>query len=107
MARSDVDRIYRGDGWPGFTDDKNNIIWAFAPRGHPAYPAVVKRVISGDGNQSQISTTAKCEAAKSACDKLMSEFSALDRNAGEYVKFMGKDTAAPGRSAAATEAGGR
>jgi hypothetical protein len=22
MARSDVDRIYRGDGWPGFTDDK-------------------------------------------------------------------------------------
>jgi hypothetical protein len=91
-TRWDLERISRDDGWIGLSDSRNKIIWAFAPAGHPAYPAVVKRVMIGSGNDVKIKTTAKCEGPKAACDQLLLEFQALDSNAGDYLKFQNRNS---------------
>ena len=93
-GRWELERFYRGDGWLGFSDSRNKTIWAFAPVGHPAYPAVVKRAILDDGKGPYIKTTARCEAAKAACDELLLEFRALDVNAPEYLQFQNRNSSA-------------
>jgi hypothetical protein len=93
-ARWDVERFYRGDGWLGFSDSKNKTIWAFAPNGHPAYPAVVKRVMIDDGKVVTVKTTSRCEGLKASCDEMLQEFKALDGNADEYLKFQGRNSSA-------------
>jgi hypothetical protein len=107
LATPGLDKVFREDGWLGFSDTKNKIIWAFAPNGHPAYPIVVKRVMVGDGKTMHVKTSYKCEAPKPACDKLMLQFYELDGNAGDYVQFQNRNAepkAAEG-SAAAQPAG--
>jgi hypothetical protein len=93
-TRWDLERISRDDGWIGLSDSRNQVIWAFAPAGHPAYPAVVKRAMIGSGDDVKIKTTAKCEGPKTACDELLREFQALDNNAGEYLKFQNRNSSA-------------
>jgi hypothetical protein len=93
-ARWDLERFSRDDGWLGFSDSRNKAIWTFAPAGHPAYPAVVKRVMIQDGNAVKVKTTAKCEAPKEACDKLLAEFRALDGDAASYLKFQNRNSSA-------------
>jgi hypothetical protein len=91
-ARWDLERFSRDDGWLGFSDSRNKVIWTFAPAGHPAYPAVIKRAIIDDGKVVTVRTTAKCEGPKVACDQLLLEFKALDGNADEYLKFQNRNS---------------
>jgi hypothetical protein len=91
-ARWDLERFSRDDGWLGFSDSRNKAIWTFAPAGHPAYPAVVKRVMVQDGNTVKVKTTAKCEAPKDACDKLLAEFRALDGDGASYLRFQNRNS---------------
>jgi hypothetical protein len=91
LATPGLDKVFREDGWLGFSDTKNKIIWAFAPNGHPAYPIVVKRVMIGEGKTMQVKTSYKCEAPKAACDKLMLQFYELDGNASDYVQFQNRN----------------
>lgn len=93
-ARWDLERFSRDDGWLGFSDSRNKAIWTFAPAGHPAYPAVVKRAMIQDGNTVRVKTTAKCEAPKEACDKLLAEFRELDGDAASYLKFQNRNSSA-------------
>jgi hypothetical protein len=91
-ARWDLERFSRDDGWLGFSDSRNKVIWTFAPVGHPAYPAVIKRAMIQDGNGVKVRTTAKCEGPKTACEQLLAEFKALDGNADEYLKFQNRNS---------------
>jgi hypothetical protein len=93
-ARWDLERFSRDDGWLGFSDSRNKAIWTFAPAGHPAYPAVVKRTMTQDGNTVKVKTTAKCEAPKDACDKLLAEFRELDGDGASYLKFQNRNSSA-------------
>ncbi len=91
-ARWDLERFSRDDGWLGFSDSRNKVIWTFAPAGHPAYPAVIKRAIVDDGKVVVVKTTARCEGPKAACEQLLLEFKALDGNADEYLKFQNRNS---------------
>jgi len=91
-ARWDLERFSRDDGWLGFSDSRNKVIWTFAPAGHPAYPAVIKRAIIDDGKVVTVKTTARCEGPKAACEQLLLEFKALDGNADEYLKFQNRNS---------------
>jgi len=60
-------------------DKRNDTQWSFAPRGHYAYPAVVRRKIeqNPDGNVF-VRMSSLCEADKASCDKLIDEFKQLN-----------------------------
>jgi hypothetical protein len=78
-ARRDV-TVSTERGWTIITDEKNLTIWSFAPAAHPAYPAVVKRVVRArPGGGSDINMSVLCEASKEACDQLVREFDAMNR----------------------------
>lgn len=76
-ARSDVN-ISVQSGWTIANDRSASTIWSFTPADHPAYPAAVKRAIVSKDGGLYVNMTALCQASKAACDKLMSDFKALN-----------------------------
>jgi hypothetical protein len=66
------------DGWTVVEDSATKSIWSFAPQGHPAHPAVVRRTVVQEGNNISIQMSILCEAAKAACDKLAADFAELN-----------------------------
>lgn len=72
-ARSDV-TITVQDGWTIADDKTNNALWSFAPPDHPAYPALVRRVIVRDGDRAAIDMATLCQGPQPACDQLQAEF---------------------------------
>jgi len=96
--------IHQENGWTGFEDRANLTIWTFTPPGHPAHPTVVKRTIVQEGTKIYTDVTARCEATKPACDKLMAEFQVLNENIREYVRRSGQGAAQPGVPADAPQA---
>jgi hypothetical protein len=78
-ARPNVEISVQGD-WTIVDEPANYTLWSFAPKGHAAYPAVVKRhVVQKDGVVS-IKTDVICEATKTACDALVREFMQMNEN---------------------------
>ena len=65
-------------GWTIVDDLKNYVIWSFAPEGHAAYPAVVKRAIVQKDGRIAVNMGVKCESTKEACDALVREFIELN-----------------------------
>jgi hypothetical protein len=62
-------------GWTIVTDETHLTVWSFAPRTDPAYPAVVRRMVTSTGSGSRVTTRVLCEAAvKAACANLVREF---------------------------------
>lgn len=83
-ARGDVSISAQG-GWTIVEDKAARTFWSFAPDGHPAYPAVVKRtVVERDGGVS-IDMRALCQAQKSECDKLIDAFKALNARTAQAI----------------------
>jgi len=67
------------DGWIIATEGSTKAVWSFAPDGHYAYPAVVRREVKQrDGGEVYIEMVALCEAAKEPCDRLVREFQELN-----------------------------
>jgi hypothetical protein len=61
--------------------------WSFAPPGHYAYPAVVRRGIKiTENGDASIETTSLCEAPKSECDRLLSEFQQMTDRSKQNVQ---------------------
>jgi hypothetical protein len=48
--------------------------WFFAPEGHPAYPAVIKRTVVEHDGIGLIDMTALCQTAQEPCDRLLEDF---------------------------------
>ena len=64
--------------WLVIRDNPNKAIWTFAPPDHPAYPAVIKRMVSSKDGNEKMETSALCQAKREACDAMMKEVRAAD-----------------------------
>ena len=76
-ARADV-RIHVENGWTIADDAANATLWTFAPDGHPAYPAAVKRETKQRDGSVYIDMNVLCGATKAACDQLIRDFQKLN-----------------------------
>lgn len=54
------------------------VLWSFAPVGHEAYPAAVKRTVVQRNGRLDLDMAVLCEAPKPACDRLVAEFKSLN-----------------------------
>lgn len=72
------------DGWLVALDAANQVVWLFAPQGHPAYPSAVKRsVIAGADGMYYFKTAVQCEGTKVVCDQLVFDYQRLDVNSAK------------------------
>jgi len=76
-ARPDV-TIRVKAGWTFVDDRANGTLWSFTPPGHPAYPAVVKRIVTNRDGASHVETRMLCEAERLACADLAEDFYELN-----------------------------
>ncbi|MEY2853347.1 MAG: hypothetical protein RL030_479 [Pseudomonadota bacterium] len=65
------------NAWTVIGDQAALTTWSFAPKGHPAYPAVVRRVVVSRNGDTAIEVSVLCEASKDACVKLLAEFQGM------------------------------
>ncbi len=77
--KSDPHVRFRIDGgWTIANSDSELTIWYFSPEVHPAHPAYVKNIISEKNGAVAVEISARCGAEKSACDKLLQDFSSFN-----------------------------
>ena len=60
------------DGWTIVTDEGGDhfTTWTFAPKSHPAYPAVFRRDVIEKNGQPTLVTHLLCESSRRSCDQL-------------------------------------
>ena len=56
-------------GWIVAYDKVAVVSWLLTPKGHPAYPSIVKRHIVNSANGASMATDIRCFASQDACDK--------------------------------------
>ena len=83
--------VTHADGWTIVNEPRASAQWSFTPADHPAYPAVVRRVIkrAPDGLVS-VEIGSRCEAPEAACTQLLAEFAALSDRVTQAVKARGR-----------------
>ena len=79
-ARSQTSRSACKGGWAIIEEPADHSLWSFAPKGHAAYPAVVKRTVVQDSVGVSIKTDVICEATETACDALVRQFTQMNQN---------------------------
>jgi hypothetical protein len=84
-SRSDV-QFSEAHGWTIADDRSHFTIWSFAPPNDPAYPSVVKRTAAQEGSRVSMQMNVLCESTQSACDKLVSDFQALNDHMRDSFK---------------------
>jgi hypothetical protein len=84
------------DGWTVANEPAASAQWSFTPKGYYAYPAVVRRTIkrSPEGTVS-VETGTLCEAPQAECDKLLSEFTAMNERIIQSLNARGRRRQAP------------
>ncbi len=96
-ARNDVKVNVQG-GWTIINDPSTNSLWSFTPPDHPAHPAAVKRSTIEKNGSVFLDMQALCQADKTACDKLITEFENLNDKIREDMhrkSEVGKSTWSP------------
>ncbi|HSK86707.1 MAG TPA: hypothetical protein VK880_00010 [Anaerolineales bacterium] len=84
-ARDDV-IVEVKDGWTIVTETDDLITWSFAPSGHPAHPAVAKRVFYEEEGGWYVKMSILCEADKAACDQFGRDFEALNEQMRKFIE---------------------
>jgi hypothetical protein len=56
-------------GWIVAYDSVAIVSWLLTPKGHPAYPSIVKRHIVNGADSASMATEIRCFASQAACDK--------------------------------------
>jgi hypothetical protein len=79
-------RIYTQDGWTVAEDIASSTFWSFPPEGHPAYPSAVKRQVTTQEGNTNLSMSVRCEADKKPCDDLVRAFQALNQRMTEEIR---------------------
>ena len=75
--RKDVTFEELKTGWINVLEPGGATSWSFVPRGHPAYPAVVKRsLVDFGGGDYNVLMSTLCEGRAKACDDLVADFTA-------------------------------
>ena len=82
--KSGVNIVNQG-GWTVIDDPSEQTIWSFAPPGHPAYPAAVRRQIVKESGGFSLKMNVLCQAAKQPCDKLVADFQELNKKMRESI----------------------
>ena len=71
--------ITKPDSWVIANQSSTKLQWSFTPPGHYAHPMVVKRAIKADAKGDvRVETTSLCQAEKTACEKLLGEFTQMN-----------------------------
>ena len=79
LARADAKSYTDGKGWLVIQFPYEYTLWTFAPETDPAYPAVVRRIITqGPDKSTYIDMGVLCQASKAACDDLVRRFGELN-----------------------------
>ena len=88
--------VTHADGWTYVNEPLASAQWSVTPRGHDAYPAVVRRTIkhAPDGSVA-VETASLCEAPQEPCDKLLAEFAAMNERITQAVKARGRRPVPP------------
>jgi len=76
-ARNDVS-VSVENGWTIITEPDGLTIWSFTASGHPAHPAVAKRIFYQENGAWYVKMNVRCEADKAACDQFVRDFEALN-----------------------------
>ena len=74
------------DGWTIVSDPNERTVWSFTPASHPAYPAVVKRMVVTTPDAIGIRTSVLCGASPDACTHLVDEFKKLNERMREALE---------------------
>jgi hypothetical protein len=70
VLHSKVGVTFRNEaGWIVAYDSKEIVSWLLTPKGHPAYPSIVKRHIVNSADGANMTTEIRCFADKAICDK--------------------------------------
>ena len=85
QARNDVS-VSVENGWTIITESNGLTIWSFTPQKHPAYPTAAKRVFYQENGEWQVKMDVRCEARKAACEKVVRDFEALNKQMLEFIK---------------------
>lgn len=71
-------KITHPDGWTVVTVTKPELaVWSFVPKGHDAYPAVVRRLIRKTDKGTFVEMKVLCEAKQEPCRRLALQFQQL------------------------------
>lgn len=81
-ARNDTS-VGTQDGWTVVVERDGAVVWSFVPKGHAAYPAVVKRTVVTQPDGVYVQMASLCESTANACDKLVQEFRDLNAELGK------------------------
>ena len=77
-------------GWTIIYNSGTFTLWSFVPTDHPAYPAVVRRIMSKRDGAVYVDLSALCQAQKAPCDKLVAEFRELNAKMAEHMKIKSR-----------------
>lgn len=78
-------RFEQSEGWliAHVMSGTNVGLWTFTPKGHPAFPSLVRRrEFEKDGN-AYMDMKVLCGSSKSNCDELVSQFNDLNKKMAE------------------------
>lgn len=67
--------VSRKEGWIILEDKREAVLWTIAKPGNPAYPTAIKRYVA----HRKLVTKVLCNASKQACDNVVRQFQALNR----------------------------
>lgn len=87
--------VTHNDGWTIVAEPQAAAQWSFTPEGHPAHPAVVRRIIRRGPGTVDVQTTMLCEAPAPACAALQAEFEALSERIRQAVRARGRQGSTP------------
>jgi uncharacterized protein DUF4019 len=87
-------QISQQGGWTIINEAASSTLWSFTPQEHPAHPSAVKRSIVLRGGSTYIDMKVLCEASKSACDKLVTDFQQLNQRMVQSIQGRHSGTAA-------------
>jgi hypothetical protein len=86
--------VTRSDDWTLVNEPGAAAQWSFTPQGHPAHPAVVRRIVKRAGGDMSVETASLCEAPAAACAKLLQEFEAMNSRIVQAIKGRGRQGSA-------------
>ncbi|MGY0196924.1 hypothetical protein ACWA7J_17795 [Leptothrix sp. BB-4] len=80
--------VTHADGWTTVNDPMASAQWSFTPPGHPAHPALVRRVVERPPvGELRIDIQTLCESANAAaCTQLRSDFEAMSDRIRQALK---------------------
>jgi hypothetical protein len=80
------------NGWTIVADPAEKTVWSFAPSGHVAYPAAVKRATVEKDGKVWIEMKVLCQAEKAPCDALVEEFKQLNEQIRQSMQRYRENT---------------